>query len=169
MKMARAPVTAPHAIHLNQLVAPTMEPKNVVIGTPDELAGSIGDGASNGVLGGILGGTGSVPLAPPPPSAAAPPKIVHVGGDVREPALLERVNPNYPPIARLSRTQGVVVIDAVIDENGNVVQAHAITGPPLLVAAALQAVSQWKYQPTYLNGQAVSVAMHVSVLFHLQG
>jgi protein TonB len=174
MKMARAPVVAPHAIHLNQLVAPTVVPRNVTIGKdvapPDEVASSMGAGDSNGVLGGILGGTGSGPsLAPPPPSAPATPKIVHVGGDVREPALLERVSPNYPPIARISRTEGIVVIDAVIDERGNVVQAHAISGPPLLMAAALQAVSQWKYQPTYLNGQAVSVAMHVSVLFHLQG
>jgi protein TonB len=60
-----------------------------------------------------------------------------------------------------------VIIDAVIDEHGNVVQAHAISGPPMLIAAALQAVSQWKYQPTYLNGVAVSLAMHVTVSFHL--
>jgi protein TonB len=175
MKIARAP-DAPHVIHLNQLMAPTLVPKNVVVAKdvapPDDLAGSIsGSASSNGVLGGILGGTGSAPLAPPPPSApvVSTPKVLRVGGDIKEPALLERVNPNYPAIARTARTEGVVVIDAVIDEHGNVVQAHAISGPGLLIAAALQAVSQWKYQPTYLNGQPVSIAMHVNVSFHLRG
>lgn len=71
-------------------------------------------------------------------------------------------------IAKQAQIQGTVVIDAVIDEHGNVVQAHALSGPPLLIPAALQTVIQWKYQPTYLNGEAISVAMHLDVHFVLQ-
>ena len=107
------------------------------------------------------------PVAPVPPAPVSTPKVVRVGGDVRAPALLQSVNPHYPPIARAAHAEGDVVIDAIIDEHGNVVQAHAISGPALLIAAALQAVQQWKYQPTVLNGQPVSIAMHVTVTFRL--
>jgi protein TonB len=60
-----------------------------------------------------------------------------------------------------------VIIDAVIDKTGNVVSEHAVSGPGLLVPAALSAVEQWKYKPTYLNGQAVDLAMQVTVNFQL--
>jgi protein TonB len=60
-----------------------------------------------------------------------------------------------------------VVVSAVIDEHGNVVQARAVSGHPLLIAAALQAVLQWKYEPTTLSGTPVSVQMEVTVHFNL--
>ncbi len=62
-----------------------------------------------------------------------------------------------------------MVVDAVIDSEGNVVKAHAVSGPGLLIPAALSAVEQWKYAPTYLNGVAVSIAMNVTVDFNLHG
>jgi protein TonB len=170
MKIARAPQT-PRVIQPSQLTAPTIVPKSVAVvrdaAPPDDIGAGFTGTGPNGVLGGIIGGSGTAPLAPPPPSAPSTPKVVRVGGDVKEPNLLQRVNPAYPPVARIARTEGDVIIDAVIDEHGNVVQAHAISGPPMLIASALQAVSQWKYQPTYLNGVAVSLAMHVTVSFHL--
>lgn len=75
---------------------------------------------------------------------------------------------SYPVLAKTARIQGVVIIDAVIDEHGNVVQAHAISGPPLLVPAALTTVMNWKYEPSYLDGEPISVAMHLTVEFVLQ-
>jgi outer membrane biosynthesis protein TonB len=63
--------------------------------------------------------------------------------------------------------QGRVVIDAIIDDHGNVVELHVVSGQPLLVPAALQNVAQWKYEPTYLNGEPISVEMVVNVDFKL--
>jgi periplasmic protein TonB len=77
------------------------------------------------------------------------------------------VNPEYPALARQTRIYGTVVVDAVIDERGNVVQARVVSGHPLLVAAALKAVLQWKYEPTSLNGQPISVELEVQVHFAL--
>jgi protein TonB len=77
-------------------------------------------------------------------------------------------NPRYPAIALAAHIEGIVVIDAVIDEQGNVVEARAIDRPPLLIAAALAAVTNWKYQPTYLNGQPVALKTHVQVVFRLR-
>jgi TonB family protein len=81
--------------------------------------------------------------------------------------VIERnIDPEYPAATRLSRISGTVVIDAIIDERGNVVQARVVSGHPLLVAAALRAVKQWKYEPSSLNGQPVSVELEVQVHFH---
>jgi protein TonB len=95
------------------------------------------------------------------------PGIVRVGGNVKPPQLVQNVQPQYPTVARMAHVQGNVVIDAVIDKTGNVVSAHAISGPGLLVPAALDAVHQWKYKPTYLNGEPVDLAMEVTVNFQL--
>jgi len=122
---------------------------------------------ANGVLGGVIGGTSNVP-PPPPPTANRENEILRVGGDVKPPQVVFAPAPAYPPLARTSHIDGIVTIDAVIDQNGNVVEARAISGPALLLEAALKAVSQWRYQPTYLDGQAVAIRMHVTVKFHLQ-
>jgi len=104
---------------------------------------------------------------PPPPPVATKQQVVRVGGDVQAPRLLSRVQPVYPAVARTARIEGDVVVDAIIDEHGNVVKAHVVSGPGLLVPAALAAVQQWKYAPTYLNGVAVPIGMNVVVQFHL--
>jgi protein TonB len=75
------------------------------------------------------------------------------------------IDPEYPALARQAHISGTVVVEAVIDERGNVVQAHAVSGHPLLLSAALGAVFQWKYEPTSLNGQPVSVELRVLVVF----
>ena len=87
---------------------------------------------------------------------------------MREPALLRRVEPVYPPLARQAGVQGEVVIDAVIDTQGNVVQERLISGSPLLFQAASDALRQWKYQPTQLSGQPVAVELTVTIHFKLQ-
>jgi protein TonB len=87
---------------------------------------------------------------------------------IKPPRQTFSINPEYPVLARQTRVQGTVVVDAVIDEKGNVVQAHVVSGHPLLLDAALKAVLQWKYAPTSLNGQPVSVELQVQVHFNLQ-
>jgi periplasmic protein TonB len=130
--------------------------------------GGVPGGVPGGVLGGIIGGTGNVAPPPPPPAAHPTHEIMRVGGDVKEPQVIYAPEPAYPVLARTGRIEGVVIIDAVIDETGRVVQERAISGPALLMKAALDAVSQWRYQPTILDGEAVSIRMHVTVKFRLE-
>ena len=162
----------------DKLIAPTVIPKHVAqikeeapppeadSGVMGGVVGGVPGGQLGGVLGGILGGTGTAPPLPPPP------KPVHqgpyrVGGKVQAPKLIQEVQPIYPPLARQARIQGDVVIDSVIDTQGHVTQMKAVSGSPLLVDAAMQAVAQWRYQPTLLNGKPVAVAMLVTVHFDL--
>jgi protein TonB len=166
----RAVQTMPRMIQPTAIVAPRVIPKqtaatatNVQAPSLNEDAGVSG-GVPGGVLGGILGGTGTFAGPPPPTNSQG---IVRVGGNVRPPELVQRVPPDYPPVARAAHVEGIVVIDAVIDKTGNVVSEHAVSGPGLLIPAALNAVQQWKYQPTYLNGQPVELGMEVTVSFNL--
>jgi protein TonB len=84
---------------------------------------------------------------------------------MRLPAGVANIQPIYPPLARQTRTQGVVILDCVIDAQGNVTQMKLISGHPLLVPAAFDAVRQWKYRPTLLNGAPIAVEMEVTVKF----
>jgi periplasmic protein TonB len=170
--------TVKPAVHLLQsqtLMAPTVIPAKIRIVrdevTPPDpgmvgVIGGVPGGASGGVLGGIMGGIAAKP-APPPPAATAG-RTLRVGGVIKPPRELYKPPPVYPPIAQIAHTQGVVTIDALIDEHGDVVQAQAIDGPGMLIPAALAAVLKWKYEPTYLNGQPVSIKMHVQVKFTLR-
>ncbi|MGD0956974.1 MAG: energy transducer TonB [Candidatus Acidiferrales bacterium] len=164
----------PRVLLTSHLTAPTVIPARIQIvhdeAPPDVGAGGviggIPGGQTGGVLGGIIGGMADARAAIPPPPPSR--KIVRVGGDVKQPQPISTPPPAYPAVARAAKIEGVVIIDAVIDEQGNVVRARAIEGPGLLVAAALTAVTQWKYQPTYLDGQAVEIQTHVEVHFRLQ-
>jgi len=77
------------------------------------------------------------------------------------------VNPAYPPLAAKAHVQGSVILEAVVDEEGSVSTLKVLSGHPLLVEAALQAVRQWKYSPTVLNGEPVSVIATVTVIFRM--
>ena len=178
---AMAAQKAPRPARLLQakmLVAPAMIPETVEIAreelTPPEgemggLMGGAPGGDPNGALGGIGGGVagGALLAPPPPPPSVKTPRVVRVGGAVKPPRLLFAPPPQYSQIALIAQAQGTVVIDAIIDEHGNLVQAHAISGNPLLIPLALAAVLQWKYEPTYLDGGPVSISMHVLVGFAL--
>ena len=98
------------------------------------------------------------------PSMSAP---VRVGGDIKEPKKIKHVAPVYPEIAQASRVQGVVILEAIIDPNGNVSDARVLRSIALLDQAALDAVMQWQFTPTLLNGNPVSVIMTVTVNFSL--
>jgi TonB family protein len=82
--------------------------------------------------------------------------------------LLQRVPPTYPPVARQARIQGPVVLDVVIGTDGSVSSATVVSGHPLLVQSALDAVKQWKYEPYVLDGRAVEVRTQITVQFALQ-
>jgi protein TonB len=144
------------------LGAPTLEAS--AGGVSGGVPGGVPGGVLGGVPGGVIGGIGAV-APPPPPVAAAPTKPVRIGGNVRPPRIVSRIEPAYPLLAAQARIHGDVVIDAVIDPQGNVAQMHAISGSPLLVRAAMDALRQWKYEPTLLNGQPVSVELEVILSF----
>lgn len=101
---------------------------------------------------------------PAPPVGAA----VRVGGDVHAPTRLLNVPPVYPQDARDARVQGRVILEAVINESGDVTDVRVLRAVPMLEQAAIDAVSQWKYAPTTINGSPVSVIMTVTVDFSLQ-
>ena len=109
-----------------------------------------------------------LPPAPPPPVQPVYKGPQRVGGDVQQANLLEHPNPVYPRLAALARVQGVVVLEAVITREGSVDSVRALLGHPLLVQAAIDAVRQWRYRPTLLNGQPVDVITTVTVNFTLQ-
>lgn len=163
------------------MTAPSVIPKQVAIlkeaplppdtgmdGVVGGVPGGIPGGQLGGALGGIIGGTGhsaGSAVAPPPPPMK---RLVRVGGNLKPPKQIYNEAPTYPVIAKQARIQGAVIIDAVIDEQGNVVQARVVGGPALLIPSALQTVMKWKYEPSYLDGQPISIEMHVEVTFVLQ-
>jgi periplasmic protein TonB len=92
---------------------------------------------------------------------------VLVGGDIQAPRKVKHVAPVYPPLALQIHLSGMVIVECVIDRDGNVTSARVLRGHPLLDAAALRAVEQWAYEPTRLNGQPVAVQMTVTVRFNV--
>lgn len=91
---------------------------------------------------------------------------VRVGGNIKPPKIVSTTLPDYPSIARNAGVEGAVVIEVVVDKAGKVTGAHAISGPSMLRQPALDAVRRWKYQPSLLDGQPISVEMLVTIQFH---
>jgi periplasmic protein TonB len=167
-----------HVYVPGKLTAPSFIPR-VVAPTPSDatapdvaaVAGGVAGGIPGGQLGGVIGGVlgGAMGNAPPPapPVAEGPKQPVHVGGIVKAPRLLFGPDPVYPVLAKEARIAGQVVIEAIIDEHGNVVGEKAISGQPLLIPAALSAVAKRKYEPTVLDGEATPIDLRVEVTFSL--
>jgi len=112
---------------------------------------------------------GAIPLPPPPPPArrVEPPAPVRVGGIIRQPQKTHHVAPLYPEIARSARVSGVVILEALLAEDGAVRDVRVLRSVPLLDAAAVAAVREWRFTPTLLNGTPVPVVMTVTVAFNL--
>ena len=121
--------------------------------------------AQGGVSDGVAPSS-SIPLPPPPPPPPAAP--IRVGGDIAAPTKTRHVDPIYPPIAQSARVQGSVIIEATIGADGKIVDAKVLRSIPLLDKAALDAVHQWEFTPTLLNGVPVPVIMTVTVSFTLK-
>jgi protein TonB len=81
--------------------------------------------------------------------------------------LIQRVEPAYPPLARAARVQGEVVLQAIIDRDGNIQNLQLMSGHPMLVPSAIAAVKQWRYKPYLLNGNPVEVETSITVIFTL--
>ena len=92
---------------------------------------------------------------------------VRPGGDLQPPAKRRHVAPDYPDLARRAGVQGVVILECVIDPSGKVAEVRVLRGHPLLEAAAVDAVRQWVYSPTRLNGVPVAVLLTVTVQFRI--
>ena len=105
-----------------------------------------------------------MPTVPTPPPAQAPIRL-HSG--IRAPQRVFNVTPAYPAVARSAHVEGLVIIEATLDEHGNVVRTQVLRSIQLLDDAAVQAVRQWKFSPTLLNGVAVPIVMTVTVNFML--
>jgi protein TonB len=142
-----------------------MPPDDALMGVPGGVPGGIPGGQIGGVIGGVFGGVAKG--APPPPAAIAQgPKVpVRVGGNVKPPHLLFAPDPDYPILARQERLSGLVIIEAVIDEHGNVKGMQVVSGHPLLVPSALHAVSKRKYEPTILDGEPTPIDLRVEIRF----
>jgi periplasmic protein TonB len=165
-------------IHNGQMMAPTVIPKKVemikeeelppdvgAVGVVGGVPGGVPGGQAGGVLGGIIGGTGSA--LPPPPKAT--PSRIRVGGNVAAAKLIRQVTPIYPTIAKTAHISGTVVLHAIIAKDGTIQELTYVSGPPLLMRNAMDAVRQWRYNPTLLNGEPVEVDTTISVVFTLGG
>jgi protein TonB len=175
----------PRQFDAGKLMAPKVVPKEVATIKEEELppptsgvagvVGGVPGGVAGGTPGGVLGGIiGSVPSAAPPPPPVkkeepkpATPQRIKVGGNVQQARLVRQPRPVYPPLAKQARIQGVVKLSAIISKDGTVQHLEVISGHPLLVPSALEAVKQWVYQPTLLNGEPVEVVTQIDVNFTL--
>jgi protein TonB len=111
---------------------------------------------------------------PPPPdppkpkeTKATPAGPQRVGGDVMAAKLIRQIRPEYPPMAKITRTQGIVRLTASIGIDGAIQNLQLMSGHPFLIKAAMDAVRQWRYSPTLLNGQPVEVVTTIEVNFTL--
>jgi protein TonB len=160
------PTTSPRA-------APVEAPREIVEETYDDIGSEEGvpDGVEGGILGGIVGGfitdLPQPPPPPPPPPAPAARDPVRVGGDLKAPALVERVEPEYPPLAVRAKVEGVVILEALVDLQGRVESVRVLRSIPLLDNAAIAAVRQWRYSPLLLNGQPERFVLTVTLRFSL--
>ncbi|HTR45986.1 MAG TPA: TonB family protein [Verrucomicrobiae bacterium] len=106
------------------------------------------------------------PIKAPPASTPRPARI-RVGGNVQAAGLIHRVDPVYPQIAKAAHVSGTVVLHVIVAKDGSIEKVEYVSGPPLLQQAAMDAVQQWKYTPTLLNGEPVEVDTTVQVVFTL--
>jgi protein TonB len=132
----------------NEFGAPNGDPNGVVNGSPD------------GVIGTIVPG-----LPPAPPPVQDP---IRVGGKIHEPRKLRDVLPVFPQIAIAAHIQGDVILDCVINAQGRVTEWTVVSGPQILVPSAVDALRQWVYTPTLLNGVPVPILLQVTVHYHLR-
>jgi protein TonB len=188
---AAAPVKVvkviPRQFDAGRLMAPKAVPKEIAMIKEDELpppaagvvgvVGGVPGGVPGGTPGGVIGGIiGSVPTAAPPPPPPpvkkeepkpAAPQRIRVGGNVQQAMLIRQPKPVYPPLAKQARIQGVVRLNAIIGKDGSIQNLTVASGHPLLVPSALEAVKQWVYKPTLLNGEPVEVITQIDVNFTL--
>ena len=181
-----AKAVAPRKFNPQVLTAPAQVPKSVapIMEAPaladiaQNTTPAVPGGVPGGQPGGLIGGIpNSLPGPPPPRAASEPPKAaapaetprLKVGGNVEAARLVHEVKPAYPRLAKEGRVSGTVRMNAVIDKDGKVENLTIISGHPLLVPSAMDAVKQWVYKPTYLNGVPAEIETEIDVHFTLAG
>jgi protein TonB len=173
------PPAAPPRVTQKPAPLPAANQDSAPLDAPPVIAPERPSQATRDLLTGLESSTGSVPGGgfehssapppppPPPPRSAATLAPVRPGGDIQRPTKIKDVPPLYPRIAQATHVQGMVIIEATIGPTGTVQDARILRSIPLLDAAALEAVRQWEYTPTLLNGMPVPVLMTVTINFTL--
>ena len=129
-------------------------------------SGVIGSTCTRGCGLGVLGGTGNdmtIIPAPPAPAPTQPMKVSHYA----EGNVIYRVQPVYPPLARQARIQGTVELRAIISKAGTIENLVAVSGHPMLIPSAVNAVRQWRYRPYMLNEEPIPIETEITVNFVL--
>jgi protein TonB len=168
---ARVVKFIPRPFDAGRLIAPHRVPKNIAMFKEDDWlapsavpVGSVSPDALIRIL-------GPVPVAAPPPPPSVRKNVqtprIPVGGIVQAAKLVRQPKPVYPEPARRVRIQGVVKLHALISKEGTIEDLKVVSGHPLLVLSALEAVKQWAYQPTLLNGEPVEVETDIDLNFTL--
>ena len=170
---------AVHAPQMEAVPTPVRIPDGIV--QPAEISIGVGEIGGrrarfgHGSPSSVPGGYGPLfhrarPPQLPRPKAPRPkiPDPVRVGSVPQLAKLVHKVDPVYPPIAKRARVSGVVILEVLVDQEGSVSEINVLKGHPLLVPEAVQAVNQWKYTPTLLNGEPVAVLATVTVIFKLR-
>lgn len=154
-----------------ELRTPSKIPKKVQMIQEDE-APPPSSGVVGGVVGGVPGGSaggvigGLVASTAPPPKVATPQKL-RISSGVADGHKIGGSDPIYPQMAKIAHVQGDVVLQALISKTGTIENLRAISGHPILIQAAMDAVRQWRYNPWVLNGEAVEVETTITVKFHM--
>lgn len=170
-KVIRRVVRRVSQVQAGKVIAPKVIPKEIaeiieeeippdVGGVMGGVPGGIGGGQMGGVIGSVIGG---IPSAAPPPPAAP----IRISSGVQEAKRVRYVQPVFPPIARQARITGTVRLEATIGRDGSIQNLKPLSGHPLLTQAAIQAVQQWRYAPTLLNGQPVEVITLIDIIFRM--
>jgi len=161
-----APVAEPAPPPDVDAAAPVDAPSGITPETGAEnRVGGVEGGVPGGIPGGVVGGIGSGPPGAPGPVGL---RVMRAGTDIKPPRKIKDAKPIYPTIAQVTRTQGTVLIETTIGVDGKVQDARVLVSVPGLDEAALDAVRQWEYEPSLLNGVPVAVTMTVIVKFALQ-
>ena len=164
----RAKTPAAPANDVSPNAAPLEAPSQIGKETGLESSGSriAGGGVDGGIANGLALGT-VAQLPPPPPPPPAPQAPVRLSSGMQAPRKIVSVDPVYPRVAQTARVEGVVILEATIDTRGRVLGVRVLRSVPLLDQAAVDAVRQWVYTPTLLNGVPVPIVMTVTVNFRL--
>ena len=173
-----AKVVQTNMLSTGQLRIPTRIPRRVEMIREEEtplpamaegVVGGIPGGVPGGQLGGVIGGIIS---STPTPTAIVPKlepvKRIRISQGITQGMVISKIEPRYPKIAIAARVTGVVLLKAVISKEGEIKELQVVSGHPLLVPAAMDAVKQWRYRPYLLNGEPVEVETNIIVTFQIE-